>query len=48
MVSISRPEPDEAAPFYHGYIAKVPERDLVDQLTKQISEVEQLLQNVSD
>lgn len=48
MVSISRPEPDEAAPFYHGYIAKVPEGDLMDQLTKQISEVEQLLQNVSD
>jgi hypothetical protein len=48
IVSISRPEPDEAAPFYHGYIAKVPEGDLLDQLTKQIREVEQLLQNVSD
>jgi uncharacterized damage-inducible protein DinB len=48
MISISRPEPDEAAPFYHGYIAKVPEGHLVDQLTQQIRDVEQWLQNVSD
>jgi hypothetical protein len=48
IIAISRPEPDEAAPSYHGYIAKVPEGDLLDQLTRQIREVEQLLQNVSD
>ena len=41
-IAIPRPTPDEAAPFYHGYIAKVPGDDIVEQLGRQLSEVESL------
>jgi DinB superfamily len=48
IVLITRPEPDEAASFYHGYIAKVPDRPLAEQLTDQLREVEQLFETVTD
>jgi uncharacterized damage-inducible protein DinB len=47
-VSILRPQADEAAPFYHGYIAKVTNDDLGTQLERQIQQVEQLFENVTD
>lgn len=33
-----RPAPDEAAPFYHGYIGLVPDGDLLATLERQIDE----------
>jgi uncharacterized damage-inducible protein DinB len=48
VVSVARPEPDEAAPYYHGYISKVAEGNLGEQLTEQMREVEQLFDNVTD
>jgi DinB family protein len=39
---IPRPAPDEAAPFYHGYIEKVVGEDIGEQLKEQLEEVEQL------
>jgi hypothetical protein len=45
---ITRPEPDEAAPYYHGYIAKVSEPNLGEQLREQLHEVEALFENVTD
>jgi hypothetical protein len=48
IVSITRPEPQEAAPLYHGYIAKVGAGNLGDQLTEQVREVEQLFEQVTD
>jgi hypothetical protein len=47
-VSILRPQADEAAPFYHGYIARVTDDDLGAQLERQIHQVEQLFENVTD
>jgi uncharacterized damage-inducible protein DinB len=47
-VSILRPQADEAAPFYHGYIAKVTDDDLGAQLEQQIHQVEQLFESVTD
>lgn len=37
-VSIERPEPEEYAPFYRGYIERVPDRPLLDQLARQAEE----------
>lgn len=47
-LSISRPLPDEAVPYYHGYIARVTGENLSEQLTEQLQEVERLFQNVTD
>jgi hypothetical protein len=47
-IGIPRPNPDEAAPFYHGYIAKVPGDDIVEQLTRQLSEVESVFAPLHD
>lgn len=48
VVPITRPAPDEAAPSYHGYIARVGEGNLGDQLTEQMREVEHLFEQVTD
>lgn len=47
-LSITRPDANEAASFYHGYIARVPDQDLGHHLTEQMREVEQLFENVTD
>ena len=44
----ARPEADEAAPGYHGYIAKVPDGNLGDHLMDQLHELEHLLTQVTD
>lgn len=45
---IARPETDEAAPAYHGYIAKVPDGNLGDHLRDQLHELERLFAQVTD
>ena len=45
---IPRPLPDESAPFYHGYIAKVPSDNIGAQLEQQLSELERLLSGMTD
>jgi uncharacterized damage-inducible protein DinB len=47
-VSIARPELDEAPPNFHGYIARVTDADLGEQLTDQLRELEQLFESVTD
>ncbi len=47
-LSIPRPAPDEAAPFYHGYIAKVPGENIGEQLVDQLAEVERLFGSLDD
>lgn len=47
-VSIPRPAADEAAPYYHGYIAKVSGENVVEQLTDQLAEVERLFGALDD
>lgn len=47
-LSISRPAPDEADPFYHGYILKVPDEDIGSQLGTQLEEVQRLFAPVSE
>jgi uncharacterized damage-inducible protein DinB len=46
--SISRPAPDEAAPFYHGYIAEVRGENIGEQLAEQAGEVGRLFQPLND
>jgi hypothetical protein len=46
--SIPRPAADEAAPFYHGYIAKVSGENIAEQLVDQLAEVERLLGALDD
>src|SRR4051794_31894202 len=41
-LAIPRPLATEAAPFYHGYIAKVAGENISDQLADQLDEVEEL------
>ena len=45
---IPRPEADEAASFYQGYITKVRGENLGDQLGDQLQEVERLFTNLTD
>jgi DinB superfamily len=40
---IERPTPSEYAPFYAGYIAAVPDGDILETLGRQISELRQLV-----
>lgn len=42
-----RPGPDDFAPFYSGYVARVPDGDIVATLTGQITETRELLQSIS-
>jgi uncharacterized damage-inducible protein DinB len=45
---IPRPQADEAAPFYQGYIAKVTDDDLGAQFRAQLLEIQQLFEDVTD
>jgi hypothetical protein len=47
-LSIPRPAPNEAAPFYHGYIAKVAGENIGEQLVDQLAEVERLFGALDD
>ena len=47
-LSIPRPAADEAAPFYQGYIAKVPRENIGEQLVDQLAEVERLFGALDD
>lgn len=40
---MNRPAPDEYADFYAGYIAKVPDGDILELLTAQLAELTELL-----
>ncbi|MEO0558428.1 MAG: DinB family protein [Bacteroidota bacterium] len=46
--TLKRPDATEAAPFYHGYIAHVPDGDILDSLNRQLGELEALLDGVVD
>lgn len=48
QLSIPRPAADEAAPFYHGYIAKVPGENIGEQLVDQLAEVDRLFGALDD
>lgn len=48
VLAIPRPAPDEAAPFYHGYIAEVTGENIVEQLVQQLGEVEGLFGSIDD
>jgi uncharacterized damage-inducible protein DinB len=48
LLSIPRPAPDEAAPFYQGYIAKVLGENIGEQLVDQLAEVERLFATLDD
>jgi hypothetical protein len=45
---LPRPGTDESAPFYHGYIAKVPGERIGEYLATQLGEVERLLAPLDD
>lgn len=45
---VPRPRPDEAAAFYHTYIAEVGSDNLGQQLVEQLSQVERLLSSLDD
>jgi uncharacterized damage-inducible protein DinB len=47
-LSLPRPGADESAPFYHGYIDKVPGEQIGEYLASQLREVEQLLAPLDD
>lgn len=47
-LQLSRPDPDEAAPFYHGYIAAVPDDAIGARLAAQIDELDALLRTLDD
>lgn len=47
-VTIPRPELEEAAPFYHGYIDRVTGEDIGQQLTEQLDRVELVFRAVDD
>jgi hypothetical protein len=46
--SITRPAPDEYAPFYAGYVERVPEGDIFDLFAQQIDTVRSLLAGLSE
>ena len=48
MAPIARPQSTEYAPYYAGYIAQVPEGDLVDLLRSQHRETQALLRSISE
>lgn len=47
-LSLSRPGADESAPFYHGYVAKVPGEQIGTYLVNQLDEVERLIGPLED
>ena len=47
-LAIPRPASDEAAPFYHGYIAEVGGENIAEQLVSQLREVEGLFASMDD
>ena len=47
-LSLPRPGADESAPFYHGYIDKVPGEQIGEYLALQLREVERLLGPLDD
>lgn len=47
-LAIPRPAPDEAAPFYHGYIAEVRDENIGQQLADQLEEVKRLFGSIGD
>jgi DinB superfamily len=47
-LSLPRPAGDESAPFYHGYIEKVPGEQIGEYLAAQLGEVERLLAPLDD
>jgi len=47
-LSIPRPTEHEAAPFYHGYIARVSGENIGEQLVDQLAEVDSLLGPLDD
>jgi hypothetical protein len=47
-LAIPRPTPDEAAPFYHGYIAEVTGENITEQLADQLIEVEELFGSLDE
>ena len=44
----SRPSPEEAASFYHGYIAHVPDGDILDTLSRQLEDTLTLMDRAGD
>jgi hypothetical protein len=47
-LAIPRPMADEAAPFYHGYIAKVTGENITEQLADQLTEVKELFGSLDE
>jgi uncharacterized damage-inducible protein DinB len=47
-LSLPRPGTDESAPFYHGYIDKVPGEQIGEYLASQLGEVGRLLAPIDD
>jgi uncharacterized damage-inducible protein DinB len=47
-LSLSRPAPDESAPFYHGYISQVAGEQIGGYLAEQVHELERLLTPLDD
>jgi len=47
-LSLPRPAADESAPYYHGYIGKVPGEQIGEYLAAQAREVERLLAPLND
>ena len=45
---MTRPEPNECAPYYHTYISQVPEGDIIEILEKQLEETVNLLSGISE
>jgi uncharacterized damage-inducible protein DinB len=48
LLRVERPGADEAAPFYFGYIGKVPSENLHIELTEQLQKVERLFSALTD
>jgi hypothetical protein len=47
-LALSRPSPDESAPFYHGYISQVAGEQIGRYLAEQVQELERLLKPLDD
>jgi len=46
--AIARPQPSEYAPYYEGYISKVPDGDVVGTLSKQLEETVALIRGIPE
>lgn len=44
----SRPAPNETGAYYHGYIAHVPDGDILETLSRQLDDTVELLRSVED